>query len=89
METFNITVWGLRADGSNIGYYEFKYDDGEHLWQAMSEEGQAMNEDGTGIIDENDEERLIEWQDLPDDNIEVLLKAAKAKGFIDDFEILK
>ena len=24
MKTFDITVWGTRADGSNIGYYEFK-----------------------------------------------------------------
>lgn len=88
MKTFDITVWGLCADGSNIGYYdEFKYDDGERLWQAMSENGQAMNEDGTGIIDENDEKRLIEWGDLPDDNIEQLLNAAKKQGFIDDFEL--
>ena len=87
MKTFNITVWGTRADGSNIGYYEFKYDDGEGLWQAMSENGQAMNEDGTGMIDENAEKRLIEWQDLPDDNIEHLLNAAKKQGFIDDFEL--
>ncbi len=87
MKTFDITVWGTRADGSNIGYYEFKYDDGEGLWQAMSEEGQAMNEDGTGMIDENDEKRLIEWQDLPDDNIEHLLNAAKKQGFINDFEL--
>lgn len=78
MKTFDITVWGLRADGSNIGEYEFKYDDGEGLWQAMSE---------TGMIDENDEKRLIEWQDLPDDNIEHLLSAAKKQGFIDDFEL--
>lgn len=79
MKTFNITVWGTRADGSNIGYYEFKYDDGEGLWQAMSED--------MVLVDNGDEKRLIEWQDLPDDNIEHLLSAAKKQGFIDDFEL--
>ncbi|AJT51573.1 hypothetical protein LBLM1_11115 (plasmid) [Limosilactobacillus mucosae LM1] len=79
MKTFDITVWGTRADGSNIGYYEFKYDDGEELWQAMSED--------MVLVDNSDEKRLIEWQDLPDDNIEHLLNAAKKQGFIDDFEL--
>ena len=79
MKTFDITVWGTRADGSNIGYYEFKYDDGEGLWQAMSED--------MILVPDKDEKRLIEWEDLPDDNIEHLLSAAKKQGFIDDFEL--
>lgn len=71
----------IKVNGQFMGTGNFSDNDAERLWQAMSEE--------LSLVDQGDEERLIEWQDLPDDNIEVLLSAAKAKGFIDDFEILK
>lgn len=71
----------IKVNGQLIGMGDFNDNDAEQLWQAMSEE--------LSLVDQGDEERLIEWQDLPDDNIEVLLNAAKAKGFIDDFEIIE
>lgn len=71
----------IKVNGQFIGTGDFNDNDAEQLWQAMSEE--------LSLVDQGDEERLIEWQDLPDDNIEVLLNVAKAKGFIDDFEIAK
>lgn len=71
----------IKVNGQFMGTDDFSDNDAERLWQAMSEE--------LNLVDQSDEERLIEWQDLPDDNIEALLNAAKAKGFIDDFEIIK
>lgn len=71
----------IKVNGQFMGTDDFSDNDAERLWQAMSEE--------LNLVDQGDEERLIEWQDLPDDNIEALLNAAKAKGFIDDFEIIK
>lgn len=71
----------IKVNGQFMGTGNFSDNDAERLQQAMSEE--------LNLVDQGDEERLIEWQDLPDDNIEVLLNAAKAKGFIDDFEIIE
>lgn len=71
----------IKVNGQFMGTGNFSDNDAERLWQAMSEE--------LNLVDQGDEERLIEWQDLPDDNIEVLLNAAKTKGFIDDFEIIE
>ena len=71
----------IKVNGQFVGTGNFSDNDAERLWQAMSEE--------LNLVDQGDEERLIKWQDLPDDNIEVLLNAAKAKGFIDDFEIIE
>lgn len=71
----------IKVNGQFMGTGNFSDNDAERLWQAMSEE--------LNLVDQGDEERLIEWQDLPDDNIEVLLNAAKAKGFIDDFKIIE
>lgn len=61
----------------------FNWSQGELLWQALSE--QARQLDIKGISD--DEERLADWQNLDDDNIEVLLEDAKKNKFIDDYEI--
>lgn len=58
---------------------EFGFADGERLWQAIGEQFQ--------LVDENDAARLAEWQDLPDDDIQTLLVAAKQAGFIEDYEI--
>lgn len=58
---------------------EFEFEDGERLWQAIGEQFQ--------LVDENDAERLAEWQDLPDDDIQTLLEAAKQASFIEDYEI--
>lgn len=34
-----------------------------------------------------DDDRLEDWQDLPDDDIETLLQSAKEEGFIKDYDI--
>lgn len=49
------------------------WDDAEGLWSYIGEEL---------YISPDDEERLVEWEQLPDDNIEQFLKAAKDAGFI-------
>lgn len=73
---YTVRVWSdkdvppCRADS-------FAWDDGEGLWQWLSE--------WDGV--ECGESRLADWQDLPDDNIKELLEAAKDGGFIADFEI--
>ena len=54
-------------------------DDAEMVWQAMSEQ--------FDLIDADDETRLAEWQDLPDDDVKTLLAAAKESGFIESYEI--
>lgn len=61
----------------------FGFNQGELLWQAMSE--QARKLDINGISDT--ETNLSEWEDLNDDNIEVLLEDAKQKGFVRNYEI--
>lgn len=58
----------------------FKFEDGELLWQAMGEEADELGISFT-------EDGLVDWCYLPDDNIEVLLKAAKEQGFIEDYDI--
>ncbi|MHC5523410.1 hypothetical protein [Ligilactobacillus saerimneri] len=74
MMNFEITVNGVAMG-------EFENWQGESLWQAMSEEIELI------VIDPEDEERLAEWQNLPDDDIHTLLEAAKTAGFIDDYEV--
>ena len=70
----------VKVNGKEVATMkEFKPEDGERLWQAIGEQFQLDNE--------NDAERLAEWQDLPDDDIQTLLSAAKEAGFIEDYEI--
>lgn len=61
----------------------FNWNQGELLWQALSEQARQLNI--AGISD--DENRLADWQNLNDDNIGVLLEDAKNQGFIESFEI--
>lgn len=63
----------------------FKFEQGELLWQALSEQARDL-----GIVGISDtEENLADWEDLDDNDIEVLLKEAKEQGFIEDYEINK
>lgn len=61
----------------------FNWNQGELLWQALSEQARQLNIAGIS----NDENRLADWQNLDDDNIGVLLEDAKKNNFIDDYEI--
>lgn len=70
---YNVTIYGPYAQ---LG--SFDYNDGELLWQAMCELDLG--------IDVDDDTRLAEWQDLPDDNIEALLNAAVDHGFISNWD---
>lgn len=49
----------------------------------MSEQSRELNINGIS----DDEDRLADWEDLDDDNIESLLKDAKEQGFIEDYEM--
>ena len=61
----------------------FDWNQGELLWQALSEQARDL-----GIVGISDtEENLADWQNLDDDNIGVLLEDAKNNNFIDDYEI--
>lgn len=61
----------------------FNWNQGELLWQAMSEQARQLN---INYISD-DEDRLADWQNLDDDNIGVLLEDAKKNNFIDNYEI--
>lgn len=74
---YNVTVDGKELYNNDDGFHWL---DGEGLWQAMSEEL-------TDLVPDGDEDRLIEWQNLPDDDLETLLQCAKEAGFIKDYEI--
>ena len=74
---YEVVVDGTRLYNNGDG---FQWSDGEGLWYAMSEEL-------TDLVPDGDDERLAQWQDLADDNIETLLRAAKEEGFIDDYNI--
>ena len=77
---FEVKVNGMAVETIEDG---FKFEQGELLWQAMSEQSREL--DINGISDAED--RLADWEDLDDDSIESLLKDAKAQGFIESFEI--
>lgn len=75
MMTYEITV-------DNVTLGEFEIWEGENLWQAMSEEPELV------IVDsEDNDDRLSEWQNIPDDDIFTLLESANDKNFINDYEI--
>ena len=46
-----------------------------------------MSEELTGLVPDGDDDRLEDWRDLPDDDIETLLQSAKEEGFIKDYDI--
>lgn len=74
---YTVTVDGKPVYNAGEGFHWL---DGEGLWQAMSEEL-------TDLVPDGDDDRLEDWQDLPDDDIETLLQSAKEEGFIKDYDI--
>lgn len=74
---YTVTVDGKQVYNAGEGFHWL---DGEGLWQAMSEEL-------TDLVPDVDDDRLADWQDLPDDDIETLLQSAKEEGFISDYDI--
>lgn len=76
---YSVTVDGKEVYNNGEGFHRL---DGEGLWQAMSEEL-------TGLVPDGDDDRLTDWQDLPDDDLETLLHSAKEEGFIKDYDIDK
>lgn len=74
---YTVTVDGKPVYNAGEGFHWL---DGEGLWQAMSEEL-------TDLVPDGDDDRLADWQDLPDDDIETLLQSAKEEGFISDYDI--
>lgn len=74
---YTVTVDGKQVYNAGEGFHWL---DGEGLWQAMSEEL-------TDLVPDGDDDRLEDWQDLPDDDIETLLQSAKEEGFIKDYDI--
>lgn len=78
----DVPLYDVTVDGKQIITLGdgFHWDDGELLWQAMSEEL-------TDLVPDGDDDRLNDWQNLPDDDIETLLQSAKEEGFISDYDI--
>lgn len=73
---YSVTVDGKRVYNDGEGFHWL---DGEGLWQAMSEE--------LDLVPDGDDDRLADWQDLPDDDIDTLLHCAKEEDFIKDYDI--
>lgn len=63
----DVPLYDVTVDGKEIITLGdgFHWDDGELLWQAMSEEL-------TYLVPDGDEDRLNDWQNLPDDDIDEL-----------------
>ncbi|WP_270372004.1 hypothetical protein [Limosilactobacillus mucosae] len=78
----NVPLYSVAVDGKQVynNGEGFHWLDGEGLWQAMSEEL-------TDLVPDGDDDRLADWQDLPDDDLETLLHCAKEEGFIKDYDI--
>lgn len=62
---------------NNLLFVEAESNDADKVYQAMAEEENTISDD----------DRLIEFEDLEDDDVKTLLNDAKKKGFIEDFEI--
>lgn len=79
------TLYEVKVNGTLVVTVEdgFEFSQGELLWQAMSEQSRELNINGIS----DTEDRLTDWEDLDDDDIEVLLKEAKEQGFIEDYEV--
>lgn len=77
---FEVKVNGVVVETVEDG---FKFEQGELLWQALSEQARDLGIEGISDTEEN----LADWEDLDDENIETLLKDAKEQGFIEDYEI--
>ncbi|MFR0595471.1 hypothetical protein [Limosilactobacillus mucosae] len=77
----NVPLYAVTVDGKQVynAGEGFHWLDGEGLWKAMSEEL-------TDLVPDGDDDRLADWQNLPDDDIETLLQSAKEEGFINDYD---
>lgn len=77
----NVPLYAVTVDGKQVynNGEGFHWLDGEGLWQAMSEE--------LDLVPDGDDDRLADWQDLPDDDIDTLLHCAKEEGFIKDYDV--
>lgn len=77
-------------DMSNNSRAEYDSDDGEGLWECLSEDAfrdarfKSLVPEGTWT-----DETRAEWENLKDDNVEMLLSDAKAKGFIGSYNVVK
>lgn len=79
-KTYKVKVNNISVETVEDG---FGFEQGELLWQALSEQARDL-----GIVGISDtEENLADWEDLDDSDIESLLKDAKEQGFINDYEI--
>lgn len=77
-------------DLDSSSHAEYDFDDGEGLWQCLSED--AFRDDRfKSLVPEGTwtDETQIEWENLKDDKVDVLLSDAKAKGFVDSYEVVK
>lgn len=80
----------VNIDMSNNSRAEYDSDDGEGLWECLSEDAfrddrfKSLVPDGTWT-----DETQAEWENLKDDNVDILLNDAKAKGFIDSYTVVK
>lgn len=77
---YEVKVNGILVETVEDG---FNWNQGELLWQALSEQARDL-----GIVGISDtEENLADWEELDDENIKTLLEDAKEQGFIADYEI--
>lgn len=77
-------------DMNSSSHAEYDFDDGEGLWQCLSED--AFSDDRfKSLVPEGawTSRTQIDWENLKDDNVDVLLSDAKAKGFVDSYEVVK
>lgn len=80
----DVELHTVSVDNVDLGA-DWHWTDGELLWQAISESSSSTF--SPSITLHVTEDNVGEWQDLPDDNIEVLLSEAKRQGFIDSYEL--
>lgn len=81
----NVPLYTVKIGSVSVGD-DWHWLDGERLWQAISEfSAESVYPDPVPLSVTKDQ--LEDWQNLPDDNIEVLLKSALEEGFIPDYQI--
>lgn len=77
-------------DMDSSSHAEYDFDDGEGLWECLSED--AFRDDRfKSLVPEETwtSKTQIDWENLKDDNVDVLLSDAKAKGFVDSYSVVK
>lgn len=89
-EKYGGKIISVDIDMSNNSRAEYDSDDGEGLWECLSED--AFRDDRfKSLVPEGTwtDETQAEWENLKDDNVDVLLKDAKEKGFVDSYSVIK